>query len=320
MRQRMTIHPLMLAIALLALFALACDLGGAATGGAGTSGTQQALDSTSAALDAKLTQAAGGSSSTAAPTKEAAGDTQAAPAGGGKVTDDFSDTNDANWVLPKIGGITIADGAMTAGPYSEGQCLHIYDNDLQTQTAMNAQCFAVCKTCGIAQDYTMQVDVQWLSDSNTDKWLGLMLRFDDQNDNNIADIGKDYLLALGLAPAAGQNYSAWEFVPFDRNQPWHRTFDNAGPIQYKSYTTIKVVSSNGGMRIEIYADGKLFTTWVERKADVQVNERLLWSQLSGVKGAPPTKMSPIITKGKIGLGVIEIGGAVKYSNFSFEPH
>jgi hypothetical protein len=319
MRQRMTIHPLVLAIAMLALFALACDIGGSPAAPAGDqTGAGAALQQTSAALDAKMTQLAGGSNSTSAPTKGGASKTEAAPPAGGKVVDDFT-KGDANWALPST-GITIADGAMTAGPYTNSQCLQIYDNESQTQTAMNAQCFAVCKACGIAQDYTMQVDAQWIADSDSDRWLAIILRFDDQNDNNIGDVGKDYILAFGFAPAGSQNYSAWEFVPFDRNQPWHRTFDNAGPIQYKTYTTLKFVSSNGGMRMEIYADGKLFSTWVERKADVQVSERLLWSQWSGIKGAPQSRMTPIITKGKVGLGVLEKGGAAKFTNFSFEPH
>jgi len=73
------------------------------------------------------------------------------------------------------------------------------------------------------------------------------------------------------------------------------------------------------MKIDLYADGKLFSSWVERKSDVTVSERLLWTQWSSIKGAPPSRMNPILTKGKVGLGMLEMGGAAIFSNFSFEP-
>jgi hypothetical protein len=326
MRRIKTIHPLLLTITALAFLGLACSVGGSTSGteaGAPAndqSSTMQAMQATNDALAAKITESGGGGSKNTpkpAGSTEAAGNPEPTKEAGGSVTDDFSKGSD-NWALPKSGA-TIADGALTVGPYDNSQAMFIIDSDNQSQTVMNAATFAICKACGIAQDYTMSVDVEWVPDSNSDRWLMIVLRFDDKNDNNIADLGKDYVLGLGLMPAGGQNYSAWEFVPFDRNQPWHRTFENAGPIQYKISTNIKIVSLDGGMKFDIYADGKKFSTWVERKSDVVTDERLLWTQLSGGKFAPPSRMSPIITKGKVGLGVMEKGGAAKFSNFSFEP-
>jgi hypothetical protein len=328
MRQKTNFHPLLLAIAMLAIFALACDVGGggATTGGGTQSGTVQAMQSTQDAISAQMTQLAGGAKATTGPAKvDASGSTEAAPAAGGKVEDDFT-KGDANWALPPS-GITIADGVMTAGPFSNDKAMFLLDTDNFSfsppqSNAMNAQTFAICKTCGVAQNYTMKVDVKWI-DSDTERWLMVLLRFDDQNNNNIADVGKDYMLGFGFSPRNPKhNFSAWEFVPFDRNMPWHGTFADRGPIQSNVITSLKFVSSNNGMKMEIYADGKLFTTWYERKADVQesaTNTRLLWSQLTGVKGSPSERMTPIITKGKVGLGVLEKGGAVEYSNFSFEP-
>lgn len=282
---------LLLVVSILALAAVTCSVGGSTSSGGND------LQATNDALVAQLTQAAGGPAAPSGSTQESgstSGTTSGSTASGSSFRDDFSQ-DQGFWNL--FDGVTIANNQLLVGPFKD--CADI-------DVSIAPMCFSVCKTCGVLTDYDMTVEGQWKK-GPTDRFMAVILRFDDVNDNNIPDRGQDYFLAFAwtAVPVNGANFFVFEFIPVSKTAPWVFNFSDSGPFFGGSKVNeFRFVSSQGGHRIDIYGDAGV------RAATLTVDTPIIDEHMLASRYDPP------ITSGKIGLGVIQRGVQAAFSNFS----
>lgn len=283
----------MLVISLLVLAAITCSVGGSTTGGDG-------LQATNDALVAQLTQAAGGPPTPAAATQQSGSTTSTSGSAGTSFSDDFSQ-DQGFWFV--FDGVTIGGNQMLVGPFKD--CADI-------DVTIAPMCFSVCTRCGILTDYDFTVDGQWVK-GPTDRYMAVILRFDDKNDNNIPDRGQDYLLAFAwtAAPVEGSNFFVVEYIPISKTAPWLFNFADDGPFfGGDKINTLRFVSSQDGHRIDIYGDAGI------RAATLTIDKPIIDERLLASRQFSLTRDTPPITSGKIGLGVIRRGVQAAFSSFS----
>jgi len=287
---------LLLVLSILALAAITCSVGGTTSGG-------DDLQATNDALVAQLTAAAGGPSVPDAATQASGttnGGTGTTAGAGSSFSDDFSQ-DQGFWHV--FDGVTIGNNQMLVGPFKD--CADI-------DVTIAPMCFAVCTRCGVLTDYDFTVDGQWIK-GPTDRYMAVVLRFDDKNDNNIPDRGQDYLLAFAwtAAPVDGANFFVFEYIPISKTAPWLFNFSEDGPFfGGDKINTLRFVSSQDGHRIDIYGDAGI------RAATLTIDKPIIDERLLASRQFSLTRDTPPITSGKIGLGVIQRGIQAAFSNFS----
>jgi len=281
-----------LVVSLLTLAAITCSVGGSTTG-------DGSLQATNDALVAQLTAQAGGQPPPEL-TQAPVGTTGNTGATGSSFSDNFSQ-DQGFWSV--FDGMTIGGNQMLVGPFKD--CADI-------DVTIAPMCFSVCTRCGILTDYDFTVEGQWIK-GPTDRYMAVILRFDDKNDNNIPDRGQDYFLAFAwtAAPVDGANFFVVEFIPISKTAPWLFNFSDDGPFfGGDTINTMRFVSSQDGHRIDIYGDAGIRAATLTIDKPI-IDERLLTSrQFSLTRDTPP------VTSGKIGLGVIQRGVQAAFSNFS----
>ncbi|HLC35782.1 MAG TPA: hypothetical protein VJJ70_12410 [Anaerolineales bacterium] len=282
-----------LVISLLALAAITCSVGGSTTG-------DDSLQATNDALVAQITAQAGGEPLLPASTQEPGATPGNTGASGSSFSDNFS-KDQGFWSV--FDGVAISGNQLLVGPFKD--CADI-------DVTIAPMCFSVCTHCGILTDYDFTVDGQWTK-GPTDRYMAVILRFDDKNDNNIPDRGQDYFLAFvwTAAPVDGSNFQVWEYIPISKTAPWLFSFSDSGPFfGGDTVNTMRFVSSQDGHRIDIYGDAGIRAATLTLDKPI-IDERLLASrQFSLTRDLTP------VTSGKIGLGVIRRGVQAAFSNFS----
>lgn len=236
--------PLM-ALALLALGTTMCSRGG-------SSGESDDLAATMAAMQVELASAKATAEAAAgapAPAATSAGqalptEQAAAPAPGQRVEDRF-DSDLGTFVLGEH--VQVEDGALLLGPFD--QCAEdVASFDVPVD------CIAVCQTCGAnVVDYHMLLDIAF-SDGLSDKGFGVLLRFDDQNGDQLLD-REDYYLDFAFNAFENQ-WSIFVHVPNEVN-PWYRV--KSGPAGLRAQNApnkLEITTSNGGRIIDIFLNDK----------------------------------------------------------------
>ncbi len=282
----------MIVISVLALAAITC--GGVSTTGGDT------LQATNDALVAQLTAQAGGQPLSAAATQEPSSSTGNTGATGSSFSDDFAQ-DQGFWSV--FDGVAIGGNQLLVGPFKD--CADI-------DVTIAPMCFSVCTRCGVLTDYDFTVEGQWIK-GPTDRYMAVILRFDDVNDNNIPDRGQDYFLAFAwtAAPVDGANFFVLEFIPISKTAPWLFNFADDGPFfGGATINSMRFVSSQDGHRIDIFGDAGVRAATLTLDKPI-IDERLIESRKFSL-----TRDTPPVTSGKIGLGVIQRGVQAAFSNFS----
>lgn len=234
----------------LVIAALAC--GGGGGGGAtntpqvNVAGTAAALQSTADALaKAQTEQANVPPTAIQLPTAEATTETvQPTASGPTTYVDDFS-ADKGNWEVftNDVGSAQISDGVLLLGPFKE--CADV------GQASAPFGCFTQCISCGTVSDYDMQVDAAYIS-GRSDQTFGMVLRFQDVNNNGLVD-KDDYYLDFELSVfdkffAVYEHLAGGTWKTLDQ-----RTEDNiAGG---KQINTLRANSTEGGTKVALYLNG-----------------------------------------------------------------
>jgi hypothetical protein len=285
---------LLLVVSILALAAITCSVGGSTSSGGSD------LQATNNALVAQLTQSAGGPSAPAGATQPSVSTDGNTSSSGTSFSDDFSQ-DQGFWHI--FDGVSISSNQLFVGPFKD--CADI-------DVSIAPMCFSVCTRCGVLTDYDLTVDGQWIK-GPTDRYMAVILRFDDKNDNNIPDRGQDYFLAFAwtAAPVDGANFLVFEFIPISKTAPWLFNFSDDGPFfGGDKINTFRFVSSQEGHRIDIYGDAGI------RAATLTVDKPVIDERMLASRQFSLTRDDPPITSGKVGLGVIQRGVQAAFSNFS----
>jgi hypothetical protein len=279
-------------VSILALAAITCSVGGSTSSGGDD------LQATNDALVAQLTQAAGGPPAPVVATQGTSSPTGSTTTSGTSFSDDFSQ-DQGFWHV--FDGVAISSNQLLVGPFKD--CADI-------DVSIAPMC-SVCTRCGSSPTTTSR----WKDSGSgpTDRYGCFILRFDDQNNNNIPDRGKDYFLAFAwtAAPINGANILVFEFIPISRTAPWLFNFSDDGPFfGGDKINSFRFVSSQDGHRIDIYGDAGI------RAATLTVDKPVIDERMLASRQFSLTRDDPPITSGKIGLGVIQRGVQAAFSNFS----
>ena len=234
----------LLALAIIALSTTMCSRSSTSGGSEAGPDVAATLAAMQVELDnAKATAAAAGISlppaATAAgqalPTEQAG-----APAPGQSVEDRF-DSDIGTFALGE--NVQIQNGALLMGPFQ--QCAE----DVASFDAP-VNCIAVCQTCGTdLVNYHMELDISF-ADGLSDKGFGVLLRFDDQNGDQMLD-REDYYLDLAFN-AFENEWSIFVHIP-DEVNPWFRV--KSGPAGLRARNApnkLEVTASNSGRIIDIF--------------------------------------------------------------------
>lgn len=233
---------------LLVIAALACGGGTSATQAPAvdSAGTAAALQATVDALsNAQTQQAQVPPTPIQLPTAEATTPPiQPTQSGPTTYVDDFG-SDLGNWEVfsNDVGSAQITGGVLLLGPFKE--CADV------GQGSAPFGCFTTCISCGVVGEYDMQVDAAYIS-GRSDQTFGMVLRFQDANDNGLVD-SEDYYLDFELS-VFDKFFAVYEHAA---NGSWstldQRTEDNiAGG---KQINTLRANSYNGGAKIDLYLNG-----------------------------------------------------------------
>jgi hypothetical protein len=283
------------ALAALALGTMMCSsLGGSSAEGTDTSqdisATLEVLQQELADAQATAGAASAASPPTAAPTKEAEPTEQVAAAPGGRVEDGF-DSDIGTFALSE--GVQVQDGALLLGPFDQcAEDVAAFDSPID--------CNAVCLTCGAnLTNYRMQADISF-ADGLSDKQWGIILRFVDQNGNELLD-REDYLLVIGF-DVYDNAWAVYVHIP-DAVAPWLLVKSgSAGLRSQGSPNLFEATASNDG-----------------RMIDVRLNDKRLVLLTADAPQPGETLIKDWADSGSVGF--VDLGRRVqaRFDNFVLEP-
>lgn len=174
-------------------------------------------------------------------------------------------------------------------------------------------CIAICETCGIVSEYDERVEITY-EDGYVDKMFGLVIRFNDENDNNMID-REDYFLgwAYNAYPQPNASY-LFEHIPTDfAGWKVYGPFPRHLRGKQDKPSIIRIIAWNGGSRIIIYMnDTVVAKIQNEEKIPGKGDEIFL-----GKRKEISSKWEGMPNQGKVGFWVAEWKIKLKYDNFSF---
>ena len=244
-------------VTLLTLAALACGAGlpggnSTATPAIDFQATAAALQATADALAQAETQQAqvpptAPALPTAPPEDTQAPEQPTQASGPQSYVDDFS-SDKGNWEVfsNDVGSAQISDGVLLLGPFNE--CTDVGQN------SGPFGCFSQCLACGVVSEYDIQVDAAYIS-GRTDQTFGMVLRFQDANNNGLVD-KEDYFLDFELS-IYDQSFYVFEHLAGAGITDFP-ALDSRTETNIASGTqvnTLRAVSTNGGVNVDLYLNG-----------------------------------------------------------------
>jgi len=202
--------------------------------------------------------------------------------------------------------ITIEKGALYMGPFEK--C-----SDFSLEIDRPVGCLSICQKCGIVSEYDERVEITY-ADGFLDKFWGLILRFNDMNDNNMID-REDYFLGwmYNAYPQPNASYLI-EHIPADF-AGWLKPIRLARHLRGKQDkpTIVRVISWKEGHRIMIWMNDTLI-------AKIQ-NEEKIPGKYDEVYLGKRKEVNPnwegMPNSGKIGFWVADRKVQIKFDNFNF---
>ena len=174
-------------------------------------------------------------------------------------------------------------------------------------------CIAVCQTCGIVSEYDERVEITY-ADGYVDKTFGLVLRFDDMNDNNMID-REDYFLgwAYNAYPTPNASY-LFEHIPKDfAGWKVYGPFPRHLRGKQDKPSILRVIAWNGGSRIIIYMNDTVVAKIQNEEKIPGKNDEIFLGKRKEIS----SKWEGMPNQGKVGFWVAEWKIKLKYDNFTF---
>ncbi len=202
--------------------------------------------------------------------------------------------------------ITIEKGALYMGPFEK--C-----SDFSLEIDRPVGCLSICQQCGIVSEYDERVEITY-ADGYLDKFWGLILRFNDMNDNNMID-REDYFLGwmYNAYPQPNASYLI-EHIPADF-AGWLKPIRLPRHLRGKQDkpTIVRVIAWKEGHRIMIWMNDSLI-------AKIQ-NEEKIPGKYDEVYLGKRKEVNPnwegMPNSGKIGFWVADRKVQIKFDNFNF---
>ena len=202
--------------------------------------------------------------------------------------------------------IVVEKGALFMGPFEK--CA-----DFSLEIDRPVGCLSICTQCGIVSEYDERVEITY-ADGYLDKPWGLILRFNDMNDNNMID-REDYFLGWYYNAYPHPNASFLiEHIPADF-AGWLKPIPLPRHLRGKQDkpTIVRVIAWKEGHRIMIWMNDSLI-------AKIQ-NEEKIPGKYDEIYLGKRKEVNPnwegMPNSGKIGFWVTERKVQIKFDNFNF---
>lgn len=187
-------------------------------------------------------------------------------------------------------GISIIGGGLVMGEF---------ESCLETESDQQVECLSVCLACGDQlSEFEVSVDIVY-SAGISERLHGLILRFMDENENQVID-REDYF--LGWVYSINQRqWQLHEHKP-NQSQPWQVV--KRGDANLRATPTqpnfIKVLATNNGQSIEVF-----------------MNDVKMVQVVSTLPQPGETYLEGMAQSGQIGFWVADRGIQVVFDNFTF---
>ena len=202
--------------------------------------------------------------------------------------------------------ITIEKGSLYMGQFEK--C-----SDFSLEIDRPIGCLSICTQCGIVSEYDERVEITY-ADGYLDKPWGLILPFNDMNDNNMID-REDYFLGLyyNAYPQPNNSFLV-EHIPADY-AGWLKPFRLQRHLRGKQDkpTIVRVIAWQEGHRIMIWMNDTLVAKIQNEEKIPGKNDEIYIGKRKEV--SPSWEGMP--NSGKIGFWVTERKIQIKYDNFNF---